>query len=92
MNPNYYWIGGGVVCCILSIIAAVLTVYFINKNKAPSPRTGTWSCMLNGQQQGDPITVSWADKAPNGDITAATWACNQWISACGNASGGCTPT
>ena len=89
----YLMLGGGFCCMMSSIIAIVVTVYFVyfNKPPNPSPRTGTWKCMLNGTQQGDPITVGWADAVPKGDVTAATWACNNWISACGT-GGGCTPT
>jgi hypothetical protein len=49
------------------------------------PTETTWTCWLRGAAVGD-VTIWWGHQ-PND----AEWACNSWVSACGN-NGGCQAT
>lgn len=75
----------------LRIVVAVAAIVLLGSavtysTSAQAQRTTTWRCWHNGVAQGT-VSIWWGHTA--GD---AAWACNNWISACGNAPGGCSAT
>jgi hypothetical protein len=66
------------------IFGSVLVFTALKQNPSKGMNT-TWTCYNNGKSVGD-VTIWWGHN--EGD---AEWACNHWISQCGN-GGGCTAT
>ena len=69
------------------IVAAVaLLGIVVDPTPAQADRQTHWRCWHNEHAMGA-VDIWWGHTP-----TDAAWACNQWISECGNASGGCTAT
>jgi hypothetical protein len=62
----------------------ISSIVVLGPSPQPSSRQSQWSCFLNGRGTGG-VSISWGHTAG-----AATWACNNWVSQCGNAPQGCT--
>jgi len=59
-----------------------------NNGPCTAQPASQWQCLQSGQSKGTVQGLSWGN--PPGNPGDAEWACNNWISACGNAPGGCT--
>ena len=68
----------------IAVIALIGTV--THSSLALAKSTTSWRCWHDGEAKGT-VNIWWGHTA--GD---AAWACNHWISACGNAPGGCSAT
>ena len=71
---------------VLSLGIAAAVWWFTQKRENMSQR---WGCVQNGQQVGT-VNVDWGTGEKGATLAGdATWACNNWVSQCGN-GGGCT--
>jgi hypothetical protein len=74
------------ICAVVTAAVIALIGSVTYSNSALAQRTTSWRCWHNGEAKGT-VNIWWGHTA--GD---AAWACNNWISVCGNASGGCSAT
>lgn len=74
------------ICALLTLGLLAIIGSATYPRTALAQQTTTWRCWHHGEAKGS-VSIWWGHTA--GD---AAWACNKWISACGNARGGCTAT